>query len=227
MNYPEAIILLSGGLDSATAAALTMAEGFSPVGLTFLYGQRHNVELESARKLAEYFSMNVHLSARIDESIFSSALVRGSGLEVPSNREIDDSIPATYVPGRNILFLSYALSLAESRGAERVVIGVNARDYSGYPDCRPEFIEAFREVSRLGTKRGVEGKPVEIKAPLVSMSKGEIIRKGLELGVDYSLTHSCYNPDEEGRACGTCDSCCIRREGFREAGVQDPTVYYG
>jgi 7-cyano-7-deazaguanine synthase len=146
---------------------------------------------------------------------------------VPSNREIDDSIPATYVPGRNILFLSYALSLAESRGAERVVIGVNARDYSGYPDCRPEFIEAFREVSRLGTKRGVEGKPVEIKAPLVSMSKGEIIRKGLELGVDYSLTHSCYNPDEEGRACGTCDSCCIRREGFREAGVQDPTVYYG
>ncbi len=221
MDRPEAIVLLSGGLDSATAAAMTVAEGFSTVGLTFLYGQRHAVELDSARKLADFFSMKEHLIARIDESIFASALIEGSGEEVPTNREIDDSIPLTYVPGRNMLFLSYALSLAESRGAERVVIGVNARDYSGYPDCRPEFIEAFREVSRLGTKRGVEGRPVEISAPLISMSKEEIIRKGLELRVDYSLTHSCYSPDKNGRACGRCDSCLIRREGFREAGVTD------
>jgi 7-cyano-7-deazaguanine synthase len=225
----KAVVLLSGGIDSATTAAYAKKDGFSIYSLTFSYGQRHNVEIQYAKKLWEHFGINRHLIIEIPVKIFSSsALTAESGIEIPKNREIfasNDEIPSTYVPGRNILFLSYALSYAESIDSRHIFIGANAIDYSGYPDCRPEFLEAYEAMANIGTKAGVIGDGFKINAPLINMKKSEIIRLGTELGVDYSLTHSCYDPDINGRSCGGCDSCLIRKNGFLEAGIPDPTIY--
>ncbi len=227
MNEKIAVVLLSGGLDSATVLALAVAEGYRLHAMSFAYGQKHRIEINSARKIAEYYKIKDHIVVSIPGFLFSgSALSAESGEDVPKNREIipEIDIPATYVPARNILFLSYALAYAEKIGAEAIFIGVNAVDYSGYPDCRPEFIEAFQKAANIGTKAGIE-RGVRILTPLISMKKSEIITLGTKLGVDYSLTHSCYDPDDNGASCGACDSCLIRRRGFIEAGVPDPTVY--
>ena len=228
MKKGTSLILLSGGLDSATAAAVAVRERRECYAMTFSYGQKHSVEIGFARRLAESFKIEKHVVVDIPASIFaSSALSSQSPETVPKGRNIDDHriIPPTYVPARNILFLSYALVYAESFAINAIYIGVNAIDYSGYPDCRPEFIAAFQRVANLGTKSGVEGAPVAIQAPLVNLKKSDIIRLGVSLGVDYSLTHSCYDPDDEGLSCGACDSCRLRKQGFKEAGVPDPTRY--
>lgn len=223
----RAVVLLSGGLDSATCLAIARSEGFSPYALSFSYGQRHSAELEAARRVAQSLGAAKHLEMELDlRKIGGSALT--ADIEVPkpgSVEEIGREIPVTYVPARNTIFLSFALGWAEVVGARDLYIGVNALDYSGYPDCRPEFLEAFERVANLGTKAGVEGDRFRIHAPLVRLTKAQIIRRGLDLGVDYSLTHSCYDPDADGRACGRCDSCLLRKKGFSEAGVSDPTVY--
>jgi 7-cyano-7-deazaguanine synthase len=223
----KAILLLSGGLDSATVAAIAVSEGFDPVALSFSYGQRHSVEIDSARVIANKYCTE-HFVIDIDPSLFSSSsLVKSSGSAVPKDRDVDHAsdIPSTYVPARNILFLSYALSLAETSGAEDIFIGVNALDYSGYPDCRPEFIAAFQAMANLGTKAGVTGRGISIHAPLQQLTKAQIISKGVTLGVDYAKTRSCYDPTPDGLACGRCDSCLLRKKGFAEAGVPDPTLY--
>jgi 7-cyano-7-deazaguanine synthase len=223
----KAVVLLSGGLDSATCLAIAKAEGFSAYALTFSYGQRHQQELEAARRVASALGAADQLLVEFDlRRIGGSALT--DEIEVPkaaSAAEIGREIPVTYVPGRNTIFLSFALSWAEVLGARDIFVGVNALDYSGYPDCRPEFLEAFQRVADLGTKAGAEGARFRIRAPLLHLTKAEIIRRGIDLGVDYGLTHSCYDPDPEGRACGSCDSCVLRRRGFEEAGVADPTPY--
>ncbi len=221
----QGIILLSGGLDSAVTAAIARDRGFTLTALTFSYGQRHSVELGAAENLARFFGINDHVKVGINPEIFSSSLMEGSADQVPKGTGPGEGIPTTYVPARNIIFLSYGLALAESRGAERVFIGANAVDYSGYPDCRPEFFTTFNAMAGAGTKRGVEGNPVTVEAPVVTMKKSGIIRTGASLGVDFSLTHSCYDPGPGGSACGACDSCRIRRRGFEEAGVNDPTRY--
>lgn len=222
----KGVILLSGGLDSATVAAIAVKEGFSLSALTFFYSQRHEIEIKFAERLAVYFKMDNHLKISIPAEIFKSALTVNSGMEVPKNRDITGSeIPDTYVPARNIIFLSYALAYAESIGAENIFIGANAVDYSGYPDCRPEFFTAFRKMANAGTKSGVEGRGFTIHTPLMHLYKHEIIKLGTELGMDYSLTHSCYDPSSDGSSCGECDSCVLRMKGFAEAGVQDPTIY--
>jgi 7-cyano-7-deazaguanine synthase len=223
----KAVILLSGGLDSATVLALARAEGYHCHCLSFDYGQRQQIELERAGEIAARTGA-VHLVLRLDlDKIGGSALT--STQEVPKHRssaEMAGPIPVTYVPSRNLIFLSHAAAWAEVLGAQDIFIGVNALDYSGYPDCRPEFIAAFEKLLNLGTRAGVEGgKPFTIHAPLMFLNKGEIIRKGFELGVDYSRTHSCYDPDRQGRACGGCDACLLRRKGFSEAGTDDPTTY--
>lgn len=224
----KGVILLSGGLDSATVAAIAIKEGFSLSALTFFYSQRHEVEIKFAERLAEHFKMENHIKISIPAEIFKTALTAESGIDVPKNREISDSeIPETYVPARNIIFLSFALAYAESTGAENIFIGANAVDYSGYPDCRPEFFSAFKKMADAGTKAGVEGRGFAIHTPLMTMNKHEIIRLGTELGVDYSLTHSCYDPAADGSSCGECDSCRLRMKGFAEAGVPDPTKYRG
>lgn len=221
----KAVILLSGGIDSATAAAIAISRGFEPSALTFSYGQKHAVEVLRAKRLAEFFGIADHAVITIPAEIFRSALTTGS-MEIPKNRDTaTGEIPDTYVPARNILFLSYALALAESIGARHIFIGATAVDYSGYPDCRPEFFQAFREMADRGTRAGVSGSGFIIETPLIDMTKAEIIRTGSRLGVDYSLTHSCYDPDPDGSACGSCDSCIIRKKGFREAGIPDPTSY--
>jgi 7-cyano-7-deazaguanine synthase len=224
---PRAVVLLSGGLDSATCLAIARAAGFECHALSFDYGQRHRRELEAARELAGTLGAADHWTVAFDLCrIGGSALT--AGFDVPkaaSVEEIGREIPVTYVPARNTIFLSFALSWAEVLGARDIYIGVNALDYSGYPDCRPEYLEAFERVANLGTKAGVEGDRFRIQAPLVRLTKAQIITKGSALGVDYGLTHSCYDPDPEGRACGACDSCLLRRKGFAEAGVPDPTVY--
>ena len=221
------MVLLSGGLDSATCLALARADGFDPACLLVQYGQRHAVELERARVVARAQGVSEVRVVTIDlRAIGGSALT--ADVPVPKDRpagERSEGIPVTYVPARNTVFLALALGLAETLGATDVYIGVNAVDYSGYPDCRPEFIRAFEVLANLATRAGVEGARFHIHAPLSGMTKVEIIRTGMRLGVDYALTHSCYDPDGEGRACGRCDSCLIRREGFRAAGVPDPTVY--
>jgi 7-cyano-7-deazaguanine synthase len=221
---PRAVVLLSGGLDSATAAAIARSEGFDLYALTIEYGQRHSVEIESARAVARALGAVRHLELRVDLSAFGgSALTDGTA--VPKDRDLGSAgIPATYVPARNTVFLSLAMAWAEAAGAEDIYIGVNALDYSGYPDCRPEFIEAFERLAALATKAGIEGARLQIHAPLIHMTKAEIIRRGLELEVDYSLTHSCYDPDRAGRPCGRCDSCLLRAKGFAEAGVTDPAL---
>ncbi|MEY2486086.1 MAG: 7-cyano-7-deazaguanine synthase [Verrucomicrobiota bacterium] len=223
----RAVVLLSGGLDSATALAIAKAEGFGLYALTMAYGQRHHAELEAAKRVAESIGVEQHRVLGINNEIFRGSALTDN-LEVPkfrSEKEISSEIPITYVPARNTLFLSYALAWGETVGATNIFIGVNALDYSGYPDCRPEFIEAFEKLANLATKSGAEGKPWEIHAPLIRMSKAEIIQRGLELGVDYSLTHSCYDPLPDGRACGQCDSCQLRRKGFRDAGLTDRIQY--
>jgi len=218
----KAVVLLSGGLDSCTAAAIARAEGFELYTLTIAYGQRHAVELEAARRVAAAIGVVRHAELQIDLASFGGSSLVGSGA-VPKNRAIDRPvIPSTYVPARNTVFLSLALALAETLGATDIFIGVNAIDYSGYPDCRPSFIEAFERVAAIGTRAGVEGARFRIHTPLISLTKGEIIRRGIELGLDYGLTRSCYDPLPDGSPCGSCDSCVIRARGFADAGVRDP-----
>ena len=221
----RAICLLSGGLDSATCLAIARREGFECYCLSFDYGQRHRVELEAARRIAERLGAKDHQIVRFDLRAFGGSALT-SDEEVPKNRgenEMSSGIPVTYVPARNTIFLSFALAYAEVTGAADIFIGVNAIDYSGYPDCRPEFIHAFEGMANLATKAGVEGATkIKIRAPLQKLSKADIVRQALRLGLDVSLTHSCYDPDAHGRPCGGCDSCILRRKGFEEAGVTDP-----
>ncbi|HID73424.1 MAG TPA: 7-cyano-7-deazaguanine synthase QueC [Thermoplasmata archaeon] len=218
----HSIVLLSGGLDSAVTLAIALGEGRA-TALTFDYGQRHDREIMSSRSIADRYGID-HVVIPLDLSAFRSALIRGD-IEVPDGLEGREGIPPTYVPARNIIFLAMALGLAESWGADRIHIGANAVDYSGYPDCRPEFIEAFQRVADTGTRGGVEGRGVRIVAPIIGLSKAEIVRRGHELGVPFELTWSCYRGGE--RPCGWCDSCLIRRRGFREAGLVDPLEHEG
>jgi 7-cyano-7-deazaguanine synthase len=222
----RAVVLVSGGLDSATALAICAHQDFAPYALSFDYGQRHKVELAAARRLAASLGARDHRIATIDLRVFGGSALTDE-ISVPKNREKNTSseIPITYVPARNTIFLSYALAWSEVLGAADIFIGANAIDYSGYPDCRPEFISAFERLAAVATKAGVEGTKFRIHAPLISMSKADIIRKGKQLGVDFSLTHSCYDPTAESLACGECDSCRLRLAGFRDAGLTDPIRY--
>ena len=230
MPAPEpAIVLLSGGLDSATALAIARADGFTPLALSFRYGQRHAIELDAATQVARAFAVAEHRVVDIDLRAFGGSALT-SDIAVPKGRSIDQigresAVPITYVPARNTIFLSFALAFAEVRSARHVYIGVNALDYSGYPDCRPEFIAAFQQIARVATKTGVEGHPLQIHAPLLHWTKEQIIRRGLELDVDYGLTRSCYDPDPAGRGCRRCDSCVLRLAAFAEVGVRDPAPY--
>jgi 7-cyano-7-deazaguanine synthase len=222
----RAVVLVSGGLDSATALAIAVRDGFEPYALSFDYGQRHRVEVEAAKRVAASLGVREHRFAAIDLRVFGGSALTDK-ISVPKNREIKEGadIPTTYIPARNTIFLSYALAWSEVLGAEDIFIGANAVDYSGYPDCRPAFITAFEELAAVATKAGVEGTRFRVRAPLISMSKADIIRRGAELGVDFAVTHSCYDPTAGGLACGACDSCRIRLEGFRSAGMQDPIPY--
>ena len=222
-----AVVLLSGGIDSTTTLAIAIAEGFEAYALSFDYGQRHQIETEAARRVADSLGVKEHRIAKIDLRVFGGSALTGD-VDVPKRRsepEIGHGIPVTYVPARNTIFLAYALAWAEIISASDIFLGVNAIDYSGYPDCRPEFIEAFQTLANLATKAGVEGTRFQIHTPLIKFSKAEIIRKAVELGVDLSLTHSCYDPTPEGLACGQCDSCFLRLKGFREAKIKDPIRY--
>jgi len=220
----RAVVLVSGGLDSATCLAIAVADGFECYALSFSYGQRHAAELAAAGRVSAALGAVEHRVMNIDLAAFGGSALTDRSIAVPESPTA--GIPVTYVPARNTVFLSLALAWSEVLGAHDVFIGVNAVDYSGYPDCRPEFIDAFARVANLATRAGVEGpERLRIRAPLISLSKSEIIRRGTELGVDYGLTVSCYQCDEEGRACGRCDSCRLRREGFATAGVADPTRY--
>jgi len=219
----KAVVLLSGGLDSYTAAAIAREEGFRLFALTVRYGQRHAREVEAARAVARALGVERHIELDVDLSAFGGSSLT-SDVPVPKDRAISSEIPSTYVPARNTVFLSLALGWAEVLGASDIFIGVNALDYSGYPDCRPEFLTAFEEMANKGTRAGALGESWKVHAPLIAMSKAEIIRAGTALGVDYSLTHSCYDPHGE-LACGRCDSCLLRKKGFTEAGVADPTRY--
>jgi 7-cyano-7-deazaguanine synthase len=223
----RAICLLSGGLDSATCLAIARQEGYECYCLSFDYGQRHRVELEAARRVAGCLDAKEHQIVRFDLRAFGGSALTGDE-DVPKNRqegEMSSGIPVTYVPARNTIFLSFALAYAEVTGAADIFIGVNAIDYSGYPDCRPEFIHAFETMANLATRAGVEGAAtIKIQAPLQKLSKADIVRKALDLGLDVSLTHSCYDPDAYGRPCGSCDSCILRRKGFEEAGAADPIL---
>ncbi len=221
----RAVVLSSGGLDSTTVMAIARSESFEVYSLSFHYGQRHSIELDAANRVAEAFGAIKHLVIDIDlTSIGGSALT--DDIEVPKGRnedEMEKEIPVTYVPARNTIFLSYALAWAEVLGASNIFIGVNAVDYSGYPDCRPEYIEAFEHMANLATRAGVENKTkLTIRTPLIRMTKAEIIKTGIELNVDYSMTHSCYDPSPERKTCGQCDSCLLRKKGFDEAGIPDP-----
>ncbi len=225
----RAVVLLSGGLDSATVLAMALAEGFECHCLSFAYGQRHGCELKAAEAVfnslqaAEFKIVDIDLRAFGGSALTADIAVPNAGSE---NAASPGVIPVTYVPARNIIFLSYALGFAEVNACRDIFLGVNAVDYSGYPDCRPEFIHAFEQMANLGTKAGVEGRGFTLRTPIIDLTKAEIIRKGVELGVDYSLTHSCYNPSAEGLSCGVCDSCALRKAGFAEAGVADPTRYF-
>jgi 7-cyano-7-deazaguanine synthase len=227
-NEKKAVVLSSGGLDSTTVMALARSEGYALYSLSFRYGQRHVLELESAQRVARALGAKDHLVINIDLGLIGGSALTGD-TDVPKGRKesaLTEEIPVTYVPARNTIFLSYALAWAEVLEAADIFIGVNALDYSGYPDCRPEYIEAFERLANLATKAGVEGKiKFRIQAPLIRLTKAEIIRKGLALGVDYGLTHSCYDPAPDGQACGLCDSCLLRRKGFREVGLPDPVSY--
>ena len=224
----SAVVLLSGGLDSATVLAIAKDQGFTPYALSFRYGQRHEIELDCARALAREMGAAGHVVMDIDLTVFGGSALTAD-IEVPKGRsaeDMDEGIPITYVPARNTVFLSFALAYAEVLNANDIFLGVNALDYSGYPDCRPAYIEAYARMANLATRAGVEGEvPLSLHTPLIDLSKAEIIGRGVELGVDYAATMSCYDPDDQGRACGECDSCILRRKGFAEAGIDDPTRY--
>jgi len=225
----KAVVLLSGGLDSATALAVARAEGFQTYALTLDYGQRHRAEIEAAAHVAQALGAAEHKVVPVGlDRLGGSALT--DAIDVPKGRDVAEmakGIPVTYVPARNTVFLSIALAYAEAVGANDIFIGANVLDYSGYPDCRPEYLAAFEKMAALATKAGVEGTPIRIHAPLIRMTKAEIIKRGMELGVDYGLTRSCYDPDAGGRACGRCDACLLRKKGFEEAGVGDPMTTLG
>jgi 7-cyano-7-deazaguanine synthase len=221
--FSKAVVLLSGGLDSYTAGAIAREAGFELYALTVKYGQRHGQEILAARRVAEALGARAHRELGVDLAALGGSALLGDG-EVPKNGHDPHAIPSTYVPARNTVMLSLALAWAEVLQAYDIFIGVNALDYSGYPDCRPEYIEAFERVAALATKAGVEGAQFRIQAPLIAMTKADIIRKGMSLGLDYSLTHSCYDPLPNGAPCGRCDSCVLRARGFKEAGVPDPLV---
>lgn len=225
MTAAKAVVLLSGGLDSATTLACAAAQGFDCHALSFDYGQRHRAELEAARRVAAAQGARGHKVIAIDLTQVGGSALTDTAIAVPE--QPGDGIPITYVPARNTILLAIALGYAEVIGADDIFLGVNAVDYSGYPDCRPEYLAAFQSLARLATRAGVEGAPIRIHAPLIEMSKADIIRRGTELGVDYALTVSCYQADAQGRACGRCDSCRLRREGFGTAGIPDPTRYAG
>lgn len=225
----KAVVLLSGGLDSSTVLAIARDEGYEPYALSFRYGQRHSVELQAAGRVAEALGAAAHVVADIDLRVFGGSALT-SDIAVPHHDHVDDidsvEIPITYVPARNTIFLSFALAWAETLEASDVFLGVNALDYSGYPDCRPEYIEAYERMANLATKAGVEGRQrLTIHTPLIELTKAQTIERGLALGVDYSLTHSCYDPRPDGAACGTCDSCLLRIRGFQELGMSDPAPY--
>jgi 7-cyano-7-deazaguanine synthase len=223
----KCVVLTSGGIDSTTTLAIAMDQGFELYSLTFDYGQRHKLEIQSANKVAEYFHVKEHKLISLNLRTFGGSALTDN-IEVPVHRDLADisrEIPVTYVPARNTIFLSYALAWAEVLKAYDIFIGVNALDYSGYPDCRPEFIDAYQKMANLATKEAVEGNPITIHAPLIKLTKANIIKAGTNLNVDYSITSSCYNPSEAGLACGSCDSCLLRKKGFLEAGVEDPTRY--
>jgi 7-cyano-7-deazaguanine synthase len=220
----DAVVLLSGGLDSYTAAAIARSQGFALYALTLRYGQRHARELEAARAVARWLGVVRHIELDVDLSAFGGSSLT-SDEPVPKDRPIDpEEIPSTYVPARNTVFLSLALAWAEVLGAYDIFIGVNALDYSGYPDCRPEFIAAFEQLASLATAKGVHGERFRVHAPLQTLTKADIVRRGRELGLDYALTHSCYDPDAAGAACGRCDSCTLRAAGFAQAGIDDPAL---
>ena len=220
----RAVVLLSGGLDSATVLAIARAERRECLALSIVYGQRHGIELDAARRVASAVGVAEHVVYPLDLRVFGGSALTGD-IDVPKDAVGAPGIPVTYVPARNTIFLSLALGYAEAREAPEIWIGVNALDYSGYPDCRPEFIETFQQVIWKGTRSGVERQEPRLVAPLLHMTKADIIRRGVSLGVDYSITHSCYDPNPDGRACGHCDSCVLRIRGFRDAGVADPTAY--
>lgn len=224
----KAVVLLSGGLDSSTSLAVAKRDGFDCYALSFNYGQRHKVELDSARQVGEHFGIQKHIIVNFDLTQFGGSALTDTELEVPEMRSLDQmvaEIPITYVPGRNTILLAYGLSYAEVINADAIYAGVNALDYSGYPDCRPEYIEAYQKMADIATRKTVEGSTIQIVTPLIDLSKVEIIKLGHELGVDFSMTSSCYNPSHDGKACGKCDSCILRREGFEKAGLPDPTRY--
>jgi 7-cyano-7-deazaguanine synthase len=227
MAASRAVVLLSGGLDSTTVLAITKSEGYEPYALSFRYGQRHDVELEAARRVADAMGVAGHIVAEIDLRAFGGSALT-TDIAVPKGRDtgtMEEEIPITYVPARNTIFLSFALAWAEVLGSQDIFIGVNALDYSGYPDCRPEYIHAYEAMANLATKAGVEGRQhLTIHTPLMQMTKAQIIRRGVDLGVDYGLTHSCYDPAPDGTPCGACDSCLLRAKGFAEAGVVDPAA---
>lgn len=220
----HAVVLFSGGLDSTTCLAIARRDGFEPIALSFRYGQRHTVELDCARSIATASGVE-HIVTDIDLGAFGGSALIDPSIEVPHEESSKGVIPVTYVPARNTVFLSFALALAEARGAYDIYIGVNAVDYSGYPDCRPEFIDAFQRVADLATREGVEGRRVTIHTPLIDLTKAEIVMLGSSLGVDYSVTSTCYDPDATGGACGTCEACRLRAAGFAQAGMADPTRY--
>lgn len=229
MNAPrKAVVLLSGGLDSSTTLAIAREEGFEIYAISFDYGQKHRFELEAASRLADAFDVKQHVTIKIDLSAFGGSALT-SDIEVPKDRSVDQmeaAIPVTYVPARNTVFLSIALGWAETLNCSDLFIGVNAVDYSGYPDCRPQFVDAFSRLANLATKTGVEGTAKwRVHAPLVHLTKAEIVQKGTELGVDYAMTHTCYDPNEAGLACGHCDACQLRLQGFEQAGLTDPAPY--
>jgi 7-cyano-7-deazaguanine synthase len=225
---PAAVLLLSGGLDSTTLLAMALAEGFDVHAMSFRYGQRHATEIEAARRVAAHYGVRDHRIVDIDLRVFGGSALT-SNIDVPKDRnagEMSEGVPITYVPARNTIFLSFALAWAEVLGAPAIFIGVNAIDYSGYPDCRPEYIAAYEKMANLATRGGVDGSnPTSIRAPLMYLSKAEIIKKGLGLGVDYSITQSCYDPGANGAACGHCDACQLRLQGFAQAGARDPAPY--
>jgi 7-cyano-7-deazaguanine synthase len=227
-NPRPCVVLLSGGLDSTTTLAIAKERGFKPYALTFRYGQRHEVEIEASRRIANQFGVAEHVVANIDLRAFGGSALTAD-IEVPKDRDVNDSsegIPVTYVPARNTIFLSFALAWAEVLGASDIFIGVNALDYSGYPDCRPEFIEAYQRMANLATRAGVEGEMrLQIHTPLINLTKAQIVQRGLELGVDYSQTITCYDPTPVGAACGRCDACQLRLKGFAENGMEDPAPY--
>jgi 7-cyano-7-deazaguanine synthase len=229
MPTPTAIVLLSGGMDSTTTAAIAQRRGFELCALSFRYGQRHSIELEAARRVVERLRIRRHVVLDIDLRVLGGSALTGD-LGVPKDTpagQIGERIPPTYVPARNTVFLSFALGLAEVTGSRDIFIGANAMDYSGYPDCRPEYLEAFERMANLATKAGVEGRGITIHAPLIALSKREIVQQGISLGIDYGLTWTCYDPGPDGLACGHCEACQLRLKGFNEAGVEDPLRYQG